>query len=98
LIIIGGGLSRAGDALIGPLTEAVRRMLMTDEMPVITTSRLTSEGTLCGALGATFEHHSLPILGVPGVLPRWERWSDPDPADLDHVRPETTTSDLEKQG
>ena len=102
LIIIGGGLSRAGDDLIMPLTAAVRRMLMTDEMPVITTSRLTSEGTLCGALGSTFESHSLPILGVAGVPPRWQRWSGADPTDesagFDRSRPESTTPDLEKQG
>lgn len=75
LIVIGGGLSRAGDDLIVPLTEAVHHMLMTDAKPVVTTSLLTSDGTLCGALGATFEKHSAQILGVAGVLPRWRRWA-----------------------
>ncbi len=98
LIIIGGGLSRAGDDLIMPLTAAVRRMLMTDEMPVITTSRLTSEGTLCGALGAAFESHSIPILGVPGVPPRWQRWSGTTDETSTFDRSEPTTPDLENQG
>ena len=74
LIVIGGGLSRAGDDLIVPLTEAVHHMLMTDGKPVITTSLLKSNGTLCGALGSTFETHSTQILGVPRVPPRWHRW------------------------
>jgi predicted NBD/HSP70 family sugar kinase len=73
-IVIGGGLSRAGDALTVPLTKAVHHMLMTDGKPVITTSLLKSNGTLCGALGSTFETHSAQILGVPGVPPRWHRW------------------------
>lgn len=74
LIVIGGGLSRAGDDLTAPLTKAVHHMLMTDGKPVITTSLLKSSGTLCGALGATFETHSARILGVPGVPTRWHRW------------------------
>ncbi|NYH90839.1 ROK family protein [Actinopolymorpha rutila] len=74
LIVIGGGLSRAGDDLLAPLTEAVHHMLMTDEKPAITTSLLKSSGTLCGALGSTFEVHSAQILGVPRVPTRWHRW------------------------
>nr|WP_092882848.1 ROK family protein [Actinopolymorpha cephalotaxi] len=74
LIVIGGGLSRAGDDLLAPLTEAVHHMLMTDEKPMITTSLLRSGGTLCGALGSTFETHSAQILGVPRVPTRWHRW------------------------
>lgn len=74
LIVIGGGLSRAGDDLITPLAKAVHHMLMTDGKPVITTSLLKSNGTLCGALGSAFETHSTEILGVPGVPPRWHRW------------------------
>ena len=74
LIVIGGGLSRAGDDLIVPLTKAVHHMLMTDAKPVIATSLLKSNGTLCGALGSTFEAHSTQILGVPRVPPRWHRW------------------------
>ncbi|MEQ7128286.1 ROK family transcriptional regulator [Actinopolymorpha sp. B11F2] len=74
LIVIGGGLSRAGDDLIVPLTEAVHHMLMTDGKPVITTSLLKSNGTLCGALGSSFETHSPQILGVARVPPRWHRW------------------------
>jgi predicted NBD/HSP70 family sugar kinase len=74
LIVIGGGLSRAGDDLVAPLTEAVHHMLMADGKPVITTSLLKSNGTLCGALGSTFETHSAQILGVPRVPPRWHRW------------------------
>ncbi|HLT62406.1 MAG TPA: ROK family protein [Microlunatus sp.] len=76
LIVIGGGLSRAGDALIKPLTRAVHHMLMTDDKPAVTASLLTSEGTLCGALGSAFESHSADILGVPGVPPRWQAWAE----------------------
>jgi hypothetical protein len=74
LIVIGGGLSRAGDDLVAPLTRAVHHMLMTDAKPWITASLLKSNSTLCGALGSAFETHSHQILGVPGVLPRWHRW------------------------
>jgi predicted NBD/HSP70 family sugar kinase len=74
LIVIGGGLSRAGDDLVAPLTKAVHHMLMTDGKPVITTSLLKSSGTLCGALGSIFETHSAEIVGVPRVPPRWHRW------------------------
>lgn len=74
LIVIGGGLSRAGDDLLAPLTGAVHHMLMTDDKPEITTSLLKSSGTLCGALGSTFEAHSTQILGVPRVPTRWHRW------------------------
>ncbi|WP_152361055.1 ROK family transcriptional regulator [Microlunatus speluncae] len=76
LIVIGGGLSRAGDTLIRPLTKAVHHMLMTDDKPVVTASHLTSEGTLCGALGAAFETHSAVIFGVPGVPSRWQVWAE----------------------
>ncbi len=88
LIVIGGGLSRAGAGLLAPLTEAVHHMLMTDEKPVITTSLLKSSGTLCGALGSTFETHSAQILGVARVPTRWHRW----PGTFDGPLP-TTGSD-----
>ncbi|MGW0229310.1 ROK family protein [Actinopolymorpha singaporensis] len=110
LIVIGGGLSRAGDELLAPLTGAVHHMLMTDDKPVITTSLLKSSGTLCGALGSTFEAHSARILGVPRVPIRWHRWpgtfdgppsdgppSDPaapDPAAPDDAGPDDAVSDV----
>lgn len=89
VIVIGGGLSRAGEDLIVPLTKAVHHMLMTDSKPMITTSRLKSNGTLCGALGSAFETHSNRILGVPGVSPRWHRW----PGTFDESTTDTTTND-----
>ncbi|MET9023267.1 ROK family protein [Actinopolymorpha sp. NPDC004070] len=95
LIVIGGGLSRAGDDLLAPLTEAVHHMLMTDEKPVITTSLLKSSGTLCGALGSTFETHSTQILGVPRVPTRWHRWPGTfDGPPLDQAPPDPVPPDV----
>lgn len=85
LIVIGGGLSRAGDHLIRPLSEAVHHMLMTDVKPPIVASLLKSNGTVCGALGAAFETFSADIFGVPGVPIPWQRW--PGTFDLSAPRP-----------
>lgn len=76
VIIIGGGLSQAGDTLIEPLTAAIHHDLMTDDKPDVTAAHLAGEGTLCGALGSAFEFHSAEILGVPGVPARWSSWAD----------------------
>lgn len=76
VIIIGGGLSQAGDTLIEPLTAAIRHDLMTDDKPAVAAAHLSTEGTLCGALGAAFESHSAEIFGVPGVPAGWSSWTE----------------------
>lgn len=49
LIVIGGGLSRAGDALTAPLTRRISELMTWREAPVLATSSL---GSNAGRLGA----------------------------------------------
>jgi glucokinase len=48
-VVIGGGLSRAGDALIAPLVESVRTGLPWRTPPTISASTLAPDSTLIGA-------------------------------------------------
>lgn len=74
LVVIGGGLSRAGPLFLEPLTEAVHHLLMTPDKPVLLPSHLTSDGAVCGALGAAFERWSTEIFGTAAVPPPWSAW------------------------
>jgi glucokinase len=49
VIIIGGGLSQAGDALLDPLTDAVRSRLTFQTMPAIVGAELGDEAGVLGA-------------------------------------------------
>ncbi|MGO2022674.1 MAG: ROK family protein [Brachybacterium tyrofermentans] len=71
LVVVGGGLSREGETLLGPLRRSLHRLLMTPERPEVVAARLTTDGSLTGALGRAFEHGSARIAGVPGVPAPW---------------------------
>lgn len=72
-VVVGGGLSRAGETLLAPLRRAVGRLLMTDHAPEVVPARLTTDGALVGALGLGFAHGSARITGVPDVPAPWQR-------------------------
>lgn len=72
-VVVGGGLSRAGETLLRPLRSAVGRLLMTEHAPELVPARLTADGALVGALGLGFAHGSTRITGVPGVPAPWHR-------------------------
>lgn len=74
VIVVGGGLSRAGDALLDPLTAAVHDQLTVDARPELVTSLLRSTGPGVGALGLAFEHLSTELVGVAAVRPPWQQW------------------------
>jgi predicted NBD/HSP70 family sugar kinase len=72
-IVVGGGLSRAGETLLDPLRRAIEHRLMTEQAPALVSARLTTDGALAGALGAAFHHGSAPLTGVPDVPAPWPR-------------------------
>lgn len=72
-VVVGGGLSRAGETLLAPLRRAVGRLLMTEHVPDLAPACLTADGALVGALGLGFEHGSAQLCGVPGVPAPWQR-------------------------
>ncbi|HEY9294100.1 MAG TPA: ROK family transcriptional regulator [Microlunatus sp.] len=74
LVVIGGGLSRAGETLLTPLRRRVSELLMTPDLAEFVTAGLTTDGSLTGALGHAFEHGSNEIFGIPGVPAPWCRW------------------------
>lgn len=87
LVVVGGGLSRAGETLLDPLRRALRRLLMTEHAPAVVPARLSSGGALIGALGLAFERGSDRIVGVPDVPAPWHRFSTstpPTPSAKDH--------------
>ncbi|ATG50593.1 transcriptional regulator [Brachybacterium vulturis] len=72
-VVVGGGLSRAGETLLAPLRRAVGRLLMTEHAPELVPARLTTDGALIGALGLGFAHGSSQITGIPEVPAPWHR-------------------------
>lgn len=72
-LIIGGGLSRAGDALLDPLRRHIHHLLTSEERPDLTLAQLTSDGAVTGALGDSFERSSNEIFGIAGVPAPWTR-------------------------
>lgn len=77
LVVVGGGLARAGSTLLDPLRENVHQLLITAEKPDLVAARLTSEGAAIGALGYAFEEHSTAVFGVSAVPPSWHRFDPP---------------------
>ncbi|MFC0672925.1 ROK family transcriptional regulator [Brachybacterium hainanense] len=73
LLVIGGGLSRAGETLLHPLRAAIEHQLMAPGRPRVLAAALPTDGSLIGALGRAFEHGSPALLGVPGIPPPWHR-------------------------
>lgn len=72
-VVVGGGLSRAGETLMGPLRAALDHLLMTEDRPALVTAHLTTDGALVGALGLAFDLGSAALHGVPGVPAPWTR-------------------------
>lgn len=80
LVVVGGGLSRAGETLLDPLRRALRRLLMTEHAPAVVPARLSSGGALIGALGLAFERGSEKVVGVPDVPAPWHRFPTSTPS------------------
>ncbi|GAA4519849.1 ROK family transcriptional regulator [Brachybacterium paraconglomeratum] len=75
-VVIGGGLSRAGDTLLDPLRRALDELLVTGQPPELVAARLTTDGALVGALGLAFTHGSTQVFGIPEVPAPWSRLLD----------------------
>ncbi|RCS75024.1 ROK family transcriptional regulator [Brachybacterium alimentarium] len=71
LVVVGGGLSRAGETFLDPLRRNLHHLLMSPDQPDLVPARLTADGSLIGALGRAFEHGSARITGVVGVPAPW---------------------------
>lgn len=78
-VVIGGGLARAGETLLGPLRRSLERLLMTEHSPEVVAARITTDGALVGALGLAFTHGSAQIFGLPDVPAPWSRLLDARP-------------------
>lgn len=84
MIIIGGGLSLAGDQLLRPLTRAVHHLLMISDKPPLIAARLSADGAVIGALGLAFRTWATDVLGLGDLEPPWSAWpaGDVHPARL----------------
>lgn len=92
LVVVGGGLTRAGEVFLDPLTAAVHHRLTIDARPSLVPALLRSTGPSVGAVGLAFQDLSDAVVGVAGVEPPWWRWRPPDDAALpgrptDHTVP-----------
>lgn len=67
LIVIGGGLSRAGEALLGPLREAVSAEITVPVRPKIVASELGAESVVLGALARAYGASTAIVFGIEGV-------------------------------
>ncbi|MEE1618344.1 ROK family protein [Brachybacterium sp. J153] len=91
MVVVGGGLSRAGEALLGPLRAALGSQLTGPGRPRLVPAALPADGSLVGALGRGFEHGSARIVGVPDVPAPWERIRRTLPSDPLTPDPRTST-------
>jgi predicted NBD/HSP70 family sugar kinase len=67
LIVIGGGLSRAGGMLLDPLREAVNREIPVPATPTIVASEFGAEAVVLGTLVHAFGVASERLFGTTGV-------------------------------
>ncbi len=67
IIVIGGGLSGAGGALLDPLREAVNAAIPVPVMPSIVASELGAESVLLGTLVRAFGATSVSVYGSTGL-------------------------------
>ena len=67
LIVVGGGLSRAGGVLLDPLREAVNREIPVPVTPTIVASEFGAESVALGTLVHAFGVASKALYGVAGV-------------------------------
>lgn len=81
LVVVGGGLSRAGETLLDPLRRSLHHLLMTPDKPDVVAARLTTDGSLVGALGGAFAHGSEKMLGIPAVPPPWSQFLTTPPTE-----------------
>lgn len=81
LVVVGGGLSRAGRTLLDPLRRSLHELFMTTQVPDVIAARLTTDGSLVGALGRAFAHASEPLFAVPSMPPPWPQFLAPTPTD-----------------
>lgn len=72
-VIIGGGLSRAGDVLLDPLRRAIDQLLTTPVRPELVAAGLTDDGAETGAIGYAFEQGSEEIFGIDAMPVPWCR-------------------------
>lgn len=67
LVVVGGGLSQAGDLLVSLLRDEIHRLIVLDAKPDVAASPLGSIGTALGALALAFQTWSEPLFGIVGV-------------------------------
>jgi len=67
LIVIGGGLSRAGDALLDPLRDAINAEITVPVRPTIVASELGAESVVLGALARAYGESMAMVYGVDGL-------------------------------
>ncbi|MFD3533801.1 ROK family protein [Streptomyces sp. NPDC058664] len=65
LVVIGGGLSRAGEALARPVRDHVEQLCL--DPPQVATSTLGTEAVALGAVRLALEHLNLQLFGSHGV-------------------------------
>ncbi|MBO0811541.1 MAG: ROK family protein, partial [Microlunatus sp.] len=73
LLVVGGGLSLAGDLLLDPLRRRLEDLLTTPARPKVAAARLATSAAVTGALGHAFDQQSEQIFGIPAVPPPWYR-------------------------
>lgn len=78
LIVIGGGLSRAGDELLDPLRDAVNAEIRVPVRPKIVASEIGAEAVALGALVRAFDESMAIVFGFEGLRA--------PTIDLSHVR------------
>lgn len=67
VVVIGGGLSQAGEALLEPLRRAVSNAIPLPVTPTIIASALGAEAVALGAMINAFGHATRSLFGVSGV-------------------------------
>lgn len=67
VVVIGGGLSRAGDALLGPLRRAVWGAIPLPIRPSIIASELGAESVVLGAVALAFVESAHRVYGIAEV-------------------------------
>ncbi|MDQ0643599.1 ROK family transcriptional regulator [Microbacterium murale] len=66
-IVVGGGLSRAGDLFVDMLREEIHRLIVLADKPDVTASPLGSIGAATGALALAFQFGSESLFGIADV-------------------------------
>lgn len=72
-VIVGGGLSLAGETLLGPLRRHLDHLVALPERPDLVPASLRVEAAETGALGHAFEQGSEQIFGIAAMPAPWQR-------------------------